>query len=173
MQKLLRQVSKTEIPDSKDILSAQALSAHLASLGRVSPSIIFVGDIMLAGRSRRIVKERGPRYPFEAVLRLLRMSSIVVGNFEGPLTRRPRLPSTRNYSYRSNPELASSLKEAGINILALANNHLMDCGRKGVLDTLDALAHVELTPLGAGQDRGAAHSPVIRQIGGKLIGFLG
>ncbi len=172
MQKLLRHVSKEEIPDSKDLLSGNELRVLLADLREPTPSLVLVGDIMLAGRSRRFIKQHGPRYPFEAVLPILERSSIVVGNLEGPLTRRPRSPSTRNFSYRLKPELAKSLKEAGFKVMALANNHLLDCGRQGVLDTLDALTQVGLHPVGAGPDEKRAYDPVVQIADGRRVGLL-
>lgn len=172
MQKLLRHVSKDDIPDSKDLLSPSDLRAQLANLAGSPSSLVVVGDIMLAGRSRRFIKERGPRYPFEAVLPILERSPIVVGNLEGPLTRRPRSTSTRNFSYRLKPEIARSLKETGINVVALANNHLLDCGRQGVLDTLDALTSVGIRHLGAGPDDKRAYDPVVQVADGTRIGLL-
>lgn len=172
LRKLLRHVSKDEIPDSKDLLSANELRTRLANLREPTPSLVVVGDIMLASRSRRFIKEHGPGYPFESVFPILDRSPIVVGNLEGPLTRRPRSPSTRNFSYRLKPELARSLKEAGIKIVALANNHLLDCGRQGVLDTLDALTQAGLRTLGAGPDETRAYDPVVQVADGRRIGLL-
>jgi poly-gamma-glutamate capsule biosynthesis protein CapA/YwtB (metallophosphatase superfamily) len=172
MQKLLRHVSKEEIPDSQDLLSGDELRIHLANLGEPAPSLVVVGDIMLAGRSRRFITQNGPGYPFRAVQPILERSPIVVGNLEGPLTRRPRSPSTRNFSYRLKPELAGSLKEAGFKVVALANNHLLDCGRQGVLDTLDALTQVGLHPIGAGADEKSAYNPILQIADGKRIGLL-
>ena len=69
--------------------------------------------------------------------------------------------------------LARSLSRAGINAVTLANNHLMDCGRSGVLETLEALSNANVFALGAGTNERAAHAPVIRQAGGLRIGLLG
>lgn len=171
IRKLLKHVRKDEIPDSKDILSPTKLRSLLTRLEEPS-SLLFVGDIMLAGRSRRFIKEHGPGYPFEAVLPILEGPRIVVGNLEGPLTRRPRSPTTRNYAYRLKPELAGSLKKAGINVVALANNHLLDCGREGVLDTLQALTLAGLNTMGAGRDERQANAPIFLPAGGKRIGLL-
>jgi hypothetical protein len=57
--------------------------------------------------------------------------------------------------------------------MTLANNHLLDCGRRGVLETLEALHRVGITPIGAGEDEPQAHAPAIRVVDGLRLGFLG
>src|SRR6202140_4572534 len=170
MQTLFKFVPPHEIPASEDLFSADVLENHLAALGEPPLSLVAVGDIMLGGRARRRIKEYGRDYPFGAVLPILQRTPIVLGNLEGPLAQKAQ-KLDRNFSYRVKPKLASSLLRAGINVVTLANNHLVDCGRDGVLETLEALAGV--TPLGAAANEQAAHEPVIRQAGGLRIGLLG
>src|SRR5205085_6451875 len=101
-----------------------------------------------------------------------RRAPIVAGNLEGPFAKKARRQQ-RNFSYRVKPSLASALARANISVLTLANNHLLDCGRSGVLETLDALGRAGLAPLGAGTNEAEAHRPVIRQAGPWRIGLLG
>jgi hypothetical protein len=172
MQKLLKFVSPKDIPASGDLFSAELLENHLAALGEPPLSLIAVGDIMLGGRTRRRIKEHGRDYPFSAVLPILKRAPVVLGNLEGPLAQKAQ-KQNRNFSYRAKPRVASSLLRAGINVLTLANNHLVDCGREGVLETLEALAVAGVTPLGAAANENAAHEPVVREAGGLRIGLLG
>lgn len=171
MQRLLRHVPREEIPDSGDILNSAQLQ-HQLDRGSGTMSLIAVGDIMLGGRSRRVIASRGAGYPFEAVAPLLNSAPVVMGNLEGPFARIARRQE-RNFSYRMNPDLAKAIAGAGIGVLTLANNHLMDCGRIGVLETLAALDAASIGALGAGITSRHAHQPVIRQAGGLRIGMLG
>jgi len=172
MQTLLRFVPSKEVPVSEDLFSADLLENHLATLGEPPLSLIVVGDIMLGGRARHRIKEHGRDYPFGAVLPILQRAPIVLGNLEGPLAQKAQ-KLDRNFSYRVKPKAASSLLRAGINVVTLANNHLVDCGREGVLETLEALAVAGVAPLGAAANEQAAHEPVIREAGGLRIGLLG
>ncbi len=172
LQVLLKHVTAYEIPSSIDLLSGKDLEEQISDLREPPPSVIAVGDIMLGGRAKKAVAEFGPDYPFDGVLPLLRRAPIVLGNLEGPLAEKAR-KQQRNFSYRVDVSLASSLSRAGINVVTLANNHLMDCGRSGVLETLDALSSANVFALGAGTNERAAHAPVIRQAGGIRIGLLG
>jgi hypothetical protein len=172
LDSLLKHVSVDEIPDSADLFAGRDLEEHISALREPPPSVIAVGDIMLGGRAKKAVAEFGPDYPFDGVLPLLRRAPIVLGNLEGPFAEKARRQQ-RNFSYRVDVSLASSLSRAGINVVTLANNHLMDCGRSGVLETLDALSNANVLALGAGTNERAAHEPVILQADGMRIGLLG
>jgi poly-gamma-glutamate capsule biosynthesis protein CapA/YwtB (metallophosphatase superfamily) len=68
---------------------------------------------------------------------------IVFGNLEGPLTDRgtpTKDPSAGAYFlFRSPPARGRLLKEAGFNILSLANNHINDYGPDGRAQTVSVL----------------------------------
>jgi poly-gamma-glutamate capsule biosynthesis protein CapA/YwtB (metallophosphatase superfamily) len=155
---LLKFVAWEEIPASSDLFSTEELEDYLKALEELPLSLVTVGDIMLGGRARRRIKELGADYPFGAVQPLLNRAPVVLGNLEGPLA----LKAEKQY-----------LKRAGINVVTLANNHLTDCGREGVLETLEALAVAGVTPLGAAPTESEAHKPVILESGGLLVGLLG
>ncbi len=172
IRQLLKHVALEEIPDPDDLFSQEELEGHLSALGEPPLSIIAAGDIMLGGRTKNVITAHGADYPFEAVLPLLKRAPIVLGNLEGPFARKAQREE-RNFSYGVNPKLATSLIRAGVNVVTLANNHLLDCGRAGVQETLDALALAGVAPLGAGLNKQAAHAPVILQAGNRRIGLLG
>jgi poly-gamma-glutamate capsule biosynthesis protein CapA/YwtB (metallophosphatase superfamily) len=172
LQALLKHVSVDEIPSSADLLSGRDLEEQISALHEPPPSVIIVGDIMLGGRAKKAVAEFGLDYPFDGMLPLLRRAPIVLGNLEGPFAEKAR-KQQRNFSYRVDVSLASSLSRAGVNVVTLANNHLMDCGRSGVLETLDALSNASVFALGAGTNEQTAHEPVILQAGKMRIGLLG
>jgi poly-gamma-glutamate capsule biosynthesis protein CapA/YwtB (metallophosphatase superfamily) len=171
-RRMLKHVAREEIPDTHDLVTAAALQAELRARNEPELSLIAVGDIMLDGRARQVVADRGADYPFEAVLPLLRRAPMVLGNLEGPFARNARR-ERRNHSYRVDPALAPALERAGINIVTLANNHLLDCGRAGVFETLAALAQAGVAAVGAGVNARAAHTPVVRVAGGQRVGVLG
>jgi poly-gamma-glutamate capsule biosynthesis protein CapA/YwtB (metallophosphatase superfamily) len=169
---LLRHVPPEEIPAPEDLYSADALEDHLSASAEPPYTLIGVGDIMLGGRAKRVIAENGGDYPFAAVRPLLRRAAFVLGNLEGPLARKARR-RPRTFSYRVNPELAPALTRAGIRVVTLANNHLLDCGRGGVRESLHALAQAGIAPLGAGRNETAAHAPVCRPAGPWRVGLLG
>lgn len=172
MRRLLRRVPLEEIPKTSDILSALQLEQRLERAEIRIMSLVAVGDIMLGGRSRRVIAGQGTGYPFEAAAPVLNRGRVVMGNLEGPFARVARRQE-RTFCYRMSPELAKAIASAGIDVLTLANNHLMDCGRAGVLETLSALEAAGIAALGGGIDNRHAHQPVIRLAGDMRIGMLG
>jgi poly-gamma-glutamate capsule biosynthesis protein CapA/YwtB (metallophosphatase superfamily) len=168
----LRRLPADEIPASEDILSASDLARQLKRRGVAEYSLIGAGDIMLGDRTRQPIKDFGEDYPFLGALPLLKHSAIVCGNLEGPFAREADRQD-RTYSYRVDPRLAHTLKRANIDVVTLANNHLVDCGRAGVLETFDALDRAGVHMIGAGRNELAAHEPVILDAGPLRVGILG
>jgi poly-gamma-glutamate synthesis protein (capsule biosynthesis protein) len=64
------------------------------------------------------------------------------------------------------------LRDAGFDLVSLANNHLLDWGVPSVLATLEHLRSVGLEPVGAWPDPADGFQPVIRTVHGVSVGFL-
>ena len=73
----------------------------------------------------------------------------------------------KGINYRMSPENAGCLLAAGIDCCALANNHVLDWGRAGLIETLDVLKRHRLKTCGAGRDLREASAPAILEIPGK------
>lgn len=158
------------IPVDEEMLLPDALATQL----RDTPpyDLVAVGDVMPGARARRLINKNGPDYSLAWVAPLLRKAPNVMGNLEGPFARIAKR-AARNYSYKINPRYARVLRRAGFNVMNLANNHLLDCGHDGVLETLETLDRHGIEAIGAGIDEKAAHKPALLYAGGLKIGFLG
>jgi poly-gamma-glutamate synthesis protein (capsule biosynthesis protein) len=73
----------------------------------------------------------------------------------------------KGINYRMSPENAACLVTAGIDCCALANNHVLDWGRRGLLETLATLQHSNIKVAGAGRDDREAGAPAVLEIPGK------
>ncbi len=167
----LRRVSTDDIPGNDDILSGDALRQRIAKVDGPKLSFLAGGDVMLGGRTREAVKEFGIDYPLAAIKPLLQQSPIVMANLEGPFAKNAKRLE-RQFSYRVKPALAAALPGAGVNVVTLANNHLVDCDRDGVIETLDTLRQVGVVAVGAGPNQRGAHTPVIMDAHGRRVGLL-
>jgi poly-gamma-glutamate capsule biosynthesis protein CapA/YwtB (metallophosphatase superfamily) len=135
-------------------------------------SVAAVGDTMLGGTAGPELKIYGYDYPFVYVGDVLRSADIAFANLEGPLTRRGR-PQAKQYTFRSPPEIvAPALARAGIDVVALANNHAMDYGVEGLVDTIDALRTAGIRYAGAGENSAAARRPAIVEAAGHRVAVL-
>jgi poly-gamma-glutamate synthesis protein (capsule biosynthesis protein) len=73
----------------------------------------------------------------------------------------------KGINYRMSPENAGCLCAAGIDCCTLANNHVLDWGRAGLLETLDVVQRLGLKTCGAGRNIRQASAPAILDVPGK------
>lgn len=73
----------------------------------------------------------------------------------------------KGINYRMSPENADCLVAAGIDCCVLANNHVLDWGHAGLIDTLSTLEHLHIKAAGAGRNLGEAQAPVVLDIAGE------
>lgn len=131
---------------------------------RVLPSILLTGDLLLADRIGRMIEREGPRAPLAAVRETLAGAALTIGNLECPLATTGE-PASKEYAFRGRPEAADALREAGYDMIALANNHTMDYGPGALLETLAALRERGLHPVGAGRDAEEARRFAVAELG--------
>ena len=75
--------------------------------------------------------------------------------------------------FRMNPANAEALSVGGIDCCSLANNHVMDWGHSGLLETMATLRRLGIRFAGAGTDRDAAATPVVLETrSGPRVLFL-
>jgi poly-gamma-glutamate synthesis protein (capsule biosynthesis protein) len=67
---------------------------------------------------------------------------------------------------------ADSIRNAGFNLLSLANNHIMDHGPEGLRSTRKALGEAGLGMAGAGEDLDRAREPFVADLRGIRVGLL-
>lgn len=70
----------------------------------------------------------------------------------------------KGINYRVSPENARCLEAAGIDCCVLANNHVLDWGRGGLLDTLATLDDLQIKTVGAGRSGAQAAMPAVLDI---------
>ena len=96
------------------------------------------------------------------------MPRIKIINLETAITRSETYWETKDIHYRMSPENIGCLTAAGINCCVLANNHMLDWGVTGLLDTLDALDQAGIKHAGAGRHLRDARTPAILDIGAGM-----
>ncbi|SER23127.1 CapA family protein [Natrinema salaciae] len=128
----------------------------------------FTGDVMLG----RLVDDRQRDRPVEAVwgtvLERLRALDGLVVNLECVLSTRGRkwTRTHRPFHFRADPDWAvPALERAGVDVCALANNHVLDYGDVALRDTIDALDEAGIAHAGAGETIDEALEPAVRTIG--------
>jgi poly-gamma-glutamate synthesis protein (capsule biosynthesis protein) len=80
-------------------------------------------------------------------------------NLETSITRSDAHWPGKGIHYRMHPENARCLAVARIDVCVLANNHVLDFGEAGLLETMDTLAGIGVRSAGAGRTLDEAREP--------------
>jgi poly-gamma-glutamate synthesis protein (capsule biosynthesis protein) len=135
--------------------------------------LVFVGDIMLSRNiGSTIEKKGGSDYLFEKTKNSISSADIAFGNLETPVSTRGENQGSI-YSFRSDPNALSGVRNAGFDVLSVANNHAFDWGPFAFEDTLSNLKKYDIVPVGGGNDFANAHTPKILSVGKLKIAYLG
>ncbi|MBP2370649.1 CapA family protein [Pseudonocardia parietis] len=103
---------------------------------------------------------------------LLRAADLTVGHVEVPHSTTTAQVSTDVPAPPADPAALNALRDAGVDVVTLAGNHIFDAGEIGVTDTVAHAHKAGLVPAGAGADLAAARAAAIVERGGLRIGVL-
>jgi poly-gamma-glutamate synthesis protein (capsule biosynthesis protein) len=139
-------------------------------------TIVFAGDMMGHGPQYYAAYDSltgdynyGPCFKF--IKPFIDSADIAIANFEVTLGNKPYT----GYPTFSSPDgLARDIRNAGFDILALANNHCYDRGKKGLYRTLSKLDSLNIQHLGEYRDSAerSKHYPFIIEKKGFRIAFF-
>jgi poly-gamma-glutamate synthesis protein (capsule biosynthesis protein) len=130
-------------------------------------TISFTGDIAFS----KYFKDHWNRDFLDAeIISFLKESDHVVANVECPMTA-SAVTSKMEIVHFSDPAAGSWFKSIGADIWSLSNNHAMDCGEAGLLDTKAAAEANGAVTVGAGLNIDEAAKPLLLPEAGG-IGIL-
>lgn len=160
-------------PDDKDIRE----TAEEEAVPGYDLVLSFAGDICFdetcdvmqdyIGQGERVEHNISPE-----LLDLMRGADVCWINNEFAYSDRGAPLENKMYTFRARPERVKMLKEMGVDIVGLANNHVYDFGPEAMTDTLDTLRQAGIAYVGAGKDLEEAMTPVYREIDGIKIAYV-
>jgi poly-gamma-glutamate synthesis protein (capsule biosynthesis protein) len=89
-----------------------------------------------------------------------RAPDVRIINLETSVTKQDE-PAPKGINYRMNPANVPCITAAGIDCCVLANNHMLDWGRAGCVETVETLHRAHIKTAGAGRDARQAASPAV------------
>jgi poly-gamma-glutamate capsule biosynthesis protein CapA/YwtB (metallophosphatase superfamily) len=135
-------------------------------------SLIAVGDIMLTRGVGSRIKRTSVHVPFDGVRHILESGDIVFGNLETTIATSGKQLPGKGIWFRADPGVTKGLKDAGFDVLSLANNHTLDYDTPALLETIQNLEQAGIGHVGAGENLEQAKRPLIVIKDGVSIGFL-
>jgi poly-gamma-glutamate synthesis protein (capsule biosynthesis protein) len=165
-------------------------------------TLVAGGDILLDRGVALAIKAKGVDFPFDggtvditgickdcspfgwdlpytdrtgnkgAVRALINGADLAIANFENPAPDVFRFHG-KGTVFTANPAYIKGLRNVGIDWVSLANNHIGDAGRAGMLQTIRNVKAQGIAYAGLGKNDKAAHKAAILDAGGVKVGLLG
>lgn len=129
-----------------------------------------VGDLMLDRGVAAKMVEHGLSYPLSLTAQRLASADITLANLESPLGTKGKPIPNKGIWFRAKPEAVAVLQQGGIDIVTLANNHILDYDSENLLETMEILSAHQIAFTGAGKDLAAARRPRLLEV--KIPGAL-
>lgn len=131
--------------------------------------LVFGGDIMLSRTvNAKMEKYKDYAWPFEKISSLFKEADIAVANLESPfLVTDNYQVLSGSFSFKANPKSVEALSSSGFDVLSLANNHILNQGKKGLADTRKILDTAGIDYAGPSD-----HNLVIKESQGVKFAFL-
>lgn len=151
---------------------AQPVASKPAAANATEITLSAVGDILLDRGVAQQIERHGLHYPFSHAAPLLKNADIAFGNLECPIASEGT-KIVKRFVFKAKPEYSQALRDAGFDMLSLANNHTLDCGRTGLLETMQNLQRHNIRWTGAGRNRSEAEASTILHVRGLRVAFVG
>jgi poly-gamma-glutamate synthesis protein (capsule biosynthesis protein) len=131
--------------------------------------LAFAGDVHFIDET--LPHLDNPRTAFGAYADLLREADFAMVNLETAITERGE-KGPKRFHFRAPPAAYEAVKEAGIDLVSIANNHTLDYGEIGLLDTLDYAKTANMPVVGAGRNVIEAYEPYVTTVKGIRVGVV-
>lgn len=130
-----------------------------------------IGDIGLYKKVPQTLEKLGVEAFCADAAEVLADADLRFANVEIPLVAAPG--GQDDFSLAGPREAVSVLSRLGIDVACLANNHVLDAGWEGALETREALENEGIKTFGIGESLEAARRPLVVTAAGLRVGFLG
>lgn len=137
--------------------------------------MLFAGDVYFSSHVLNAYDKAGGIQGVldEGIRAEIENADIFMVNQEFPFTERGTAAADKQFTFRLPESRINLMKEMGVDIVTLANNHILDFGTEGLLDSCEALDKAGILYVGGGPDFDRASKLETIVIGQKTIGFLG
>ncbi|WP_307874444.1 CapA family protein [Frankia nepalensis] len=128
-------------------------------------TLAFAGDTHFAGSSAAGLTSLGP------IGQTLSAADLTMLNLETAITTGGD-PAPKEFTFRAPPSAFTSLRDAGVDVVSMANNHGMDYGVTGLADSLRDAQAAGFPVIGVGEDDTSAFRPYRAEIKGQRITMI-
>lgn len=135
--------------------------------------VFIAGDVVPRDRTIPLFKSKQTEELFGSILPVINESDIRVVNLEAPIINGAPTPIKKSGPIlHTTKETVEVLKDAGFDVVTLANNHFRDQGEQGIRDTIKALKNNGLYFVGGGENVVQAGHILYRSVSDRQIAFI-
>ena len=152
--------------EGADVQAEQAVEPY-------SISFTTTGDLIFWREVADYIDENGGAAAMANIADKLAEADVTIANVESPLSDDESEPVIDKDVYIiGRPSAIEGIKNSGIDLASLANNHIMDYTGPALQDTLDALDGAGVRHAGAGMTESQAELPAEMEVDGVSIAFF-
>lgn len=140
--------------------------------GRERWRLAAIGDIGLIGAARGRAASAGIEATLAPLGDAIADADLAFANLEFPVGEAGEVREDRAPEFRHDAALIPALRALGFDVLSLANNHVMDCGERGLIRTLEACAAAGISTVGAGRTLEEACAPACFDVAGERVAVV-
>ncbi|WP_033333553.1 MULTISPECIES: CapA family protein [Streptomyces] len=134
-------------------------------------TVAFAGDVHFEGRTEARLAVQPPEPALGPISATLADADLSVLNLETAITGRGA-PEPKLYTFRTSPKALSVLKDSGVDVVSMANNHAVDFGADGLTDTLAAKDSSPIPVVGVGRNAKEAYAPYVTTVRGVKVAVV-
>jgi poly-gamma-glutamate capsule biosynthesis protein CapA/YwtB (metallophosphatase superfamily) len=133
-----------------------------------------MGDVMMARDVGQHFASAPGDFAMADIRRLLSGFDMVLLNLENPVAigGRPDPVQDPHVTFRAHPATLRVVKDLGVRVVALGNNHMLDYGEQALAETIEHLNAVGIGHVGAGRNYDEANRPLLVECNGRQLAFL-
>ena len=139
-------------------------------------NLVSIGDIMCHNTNYQTAYNSSTKtYDFAPaflnIAKYVEKRDIAIGNLETTLAGK-EIGYSGYPTFNSPEELGVAIKNIGVDVVSTANNHCMDKGSKGIVNTLDNLDQIGISHTGTNRTKEEQDTILVKEVNGLKIAFL-
>ena len=131
-----------------------------------------MGDFLTTVNLERLTRQKGVDYPYKKIKPLIDNYSIAFANMESAVSDRGTPVKNKTWVFKTSTYCAGYFPYSGIDVVSLANNHILDYGKDALSNTIKFMKTSGIAYCGAGMNEFEARKPAILKYEGIDILFL-
>jgi len=133
-------------------------------------TFVFGGDVHFDGPLATTLAN-DPGAVFAGLQPTLQEADVAVVNLETAIGSGGR-KAPKEFNFQASPAAFDALAAAGVDVVGMANNHALDYGQDGLLQTIEAARIAQAPIVGIGGNDLAAFAPWTREVNGQRIAVI-